>query len=271
MEADSAPRNVADRARGLTNDLVEALSRFIVDHRVQEAEFEAALAFLTEVGQQRQFGGLADALHLSRAVDDVTYADYAAGTASNIPGPFYVPGAPELERPYRLARPEEPGVPLLFRGSVTDAADGARLAGAHVDMWQANDAGMYDVQDPSLPKMNLRGTLPTDTDGKFEVLTILPGAYQIPHHGQLGDFLRLIGRDSFFRPRHIHFKVSNAGFRPLTTQVYFQGDQWLDKDSIGEAKPELVAEPTPLDASAASRLGVASALTCTFGFRLIRA
>ena len=42
--------------------------------------------------------------------------------------------------------------------------------------------------------------------------TILPGAYK------LGDS---------FRPAHIHFMVSAAGFRPIVTQLYFSGDRYL--------------------------------------------
>src|SRR5271168_2378664 len=40
------------------------------------------------------------------------------GTSANPEGPFYLPGAPELERPYTLIRPGEPGDLLLVRGQV---------------------------------------------------------------------------------------------------------------------------------------------------------
>ena len=32
------------------------------------------------------------------------------------------------------------------------------------------------------------------------------------------------------RPAHIHYKVSAESHRSLTTQLYFQGDAWLDRD-----------------------------------------
>jgi len=38
------------------------------------------------------------------------------GTSANPEGPFYLPGAPELEPPYTLMRPDEPGDLLIVRG-----------------------------------------------------------------------------------------------------------------------------------------------------------
>ena len=34
------------------------------------------------------------------------------------------------------------------------------------------------------------------------------------------------------RPAHIHVKVSHPSARSLTTQIYFAGDPWNEKDSL---------------------------------------
>jgi protocatechuate 3,4-dioxygenase beta subunit len=47
------------------------------------------------------------------------------------------------------------------------------------------------------------------------VITVLPGRY--PN-----------GRS--FRPRHIHYKVRAPGFPELTTQLYFEGDEFITTD-----------------------------------------
>jgi len=48
-----------------------------------------------------------------------------------------------------------------------------------------------------------------------------------------------LGRHAF-RPAHLHVKATAAGYRPLTTMVYFEGDPWLGSDAIGGVKDSLV-------------------------------
>jgi len=141
--------------------------------------------------------------------------------------------------PYRVGRPDEVGDPLVFRGRILDGPSGRPVPTALVDLWQADAVGNYDIQDPGAPAFNLRGRL-TARDGTFELRTVVPGAYEIPKNGAVGRLLKQIGRHAF-RPRHIHFKISADGWQPLTTQIYFAGDQWIESDSIGAAKPGLVA------------------------------
>lgn len=88
-----------------------------------------------------------------------------------------------------------------------------------------------------------RGAAPdlvTDEDGNFEVETVVPLCYGIPEAGATGRLMAALGRHCF-RPGHIHFKVSAEGVRPLTTQVYFEGDPYLDSDVVGAVKDSLGA------------------------------
>ena len=63
------------------------------------------------------------------------------------------------------------------------APDGEPLAGATVDVWQANDDGFYDVQQPGVqPERNLRGLFTADDDGR--VLVPLGRAPVLPDPGR---------------------------------------------------------------------------------------
>ena len=197
---------------------------------------------------------------LSTTVDEVANST-SEGTESNVEGPFYIAGAPELERPYVLPQREnEPGEKLIFSGTV-HSTDGSALPGATLDVWQANGAGEYSHFHPGVPEYNLRGRLTTDDDGGFQFETVLPSPYEIPIAGATGKLLAALGR-SAFRPGHIHLKVSHEAASPLTTQIYFEGDPWLDSDVVGAVKASLVTKLERHDD------GGRSYATCSYGFVL---
>jgi protocatechuate 3,4-dioxygenase beta subunit len=104
------------------------------------------------------------------------------------------------------------GSPLVVSGNVMSLDCKTPLAGAVVDVWQANGDGHYDNDGTMrLPDgaMRLRGKLRADARGAFAFDTVLPGRY-------------LNGRQ--YRPAHIHVKVSAPGHEALTTQLYFPDD-----------------------------------------------
>ncbi|MEC7946912.1 MAG: hypothetical protein VX265_05045 [Myxococcota bacterium] len=122
-------------------------------------------------------------------------------TASDVEGPYYTADAPEV---VALAEPGEPGTRIRIEGLLVDAADcESALPGFVVDLWHADDGGVYDNVG-----YKLRGRVTAADDGSFAFETILPGRYDT-------------------RPvRHIHFKVWSAdGAEVLTSQIYFEGDE----------------------------------------------
>ncbi|MFL5798650.1 MAG: dioxygenase [Actinomycetota bacterium] len=228
------------RLREVVERLTAAVHEAISDLRITEDEWRAGLEYLTRVGRADEFVLLSDALFVSVLVDALTHEGVASGgTASNVEGPFYKPGAPMLERPYRLAGDDEPGEWLFVSGTVMDGATGRGIPDAILDVWQANDAGLYDLQDPSLGAFHLRGRMAVDEDGGYEFRTVVPPPYEIPKDGPVGELLRALGRHAF-RPAHLHFKVTADGYAPLTTMVYFEGDDYLGSDTIGGVKDSLV-------------------------------
>ncbi|NWG15923.1 MAG: endo alpha-1,4 polygalactosaminidase [Chloroflexi bacterium] len=118
-------------------------------------------------------------------------------TPSDMEGPYYIANAPFKESLY----PEgTPGQRLTISGTVYTAGCAGVLAGAEVDVWQADSTGVYDFSDQFLG----RGRVLTDANGRYTFETVLPGLYQP-------------------RPRHIHFRVYHPDAGVLITQLYFEG------------------------------------------------
>jgi len=115
------------------------------------------------------------------------------------------------------------GEQILVSGRVLDL-EGNPQPGATVDVWQANHHGRYahsrDPNDAPLdPHFQGHGIIKTDAQGRYAFRTIKPGAYPLEKLGGSG-----------WRCRHIHFKVGGPGLRPLTTQMYFEGDPLIAQD-----------------------------------------
>jgi len=233
------------RVRELITALISHLHAFTVETRLTPQEWLAAVEFLTATGQkcdeQRQeFVLLSDVLGLSSLVDVVNSAPGV--TESTVLGPFYRPGAPVRAMGEHIGRPED-GSPTLVSGTVTDA-DGRPIDQATVDVWQADDKGAYDIQDPGQPPFNLRGVFVTGPDGRYEFRTAQPASYPIPDDGPVGGLLRLTGR-GHMRAAHIHAIVSAPGHRSVTTHIFVPGNPYLDSDAVFGVKDSLIKEFRP--------------------------
>ncbi len=224
--------------------LIEEARRSIQAHGVTYDEWHEVVAFLLDVGATAEMPLLLDALF--EAAVDASANGASTASPSAIEGPYYVPGAPLLQPPYVMPqRPDEPGEPLLFTGSVR-SADGAPVPLALLDVWHSDGTvpGTYSNIHGDQPDFNLRGRFHADEGGQFELRTIQPVPYTIPFEGPTGRLLNALGRHPW-RPAHIHVKVSAAGYRTLTTQIYFTGGEYLDSDSANAVKDELVLPVEP--------------------------
>jgi catechol 1,2-dioxygenase len=229
----------SSRVDSIFSDVIAALTGIIEKHQVTWSEYAAAMDWVNlAVSGGFELPLMLD-VFLSTAVDNVNSA--GVGTESNVEGPFYVAGAPLLERPCVLPkRADEPGDTLVFSGTV-GSTDGSPLAGATLDVWQANGVGEYSHFSPDVPEYNLRGRLTTDAEGRFELETVVPDPYEIPTTGATGVLLAALGRPAY-RPGHIHFILSHESARTLTTQIYFEGDPWIDCDVVGAVKAPLITK-----------------------------
>jgi catechol 1,2-dioxygenase len=161
-------------------------------------------------------------------------------TEQEILGPMYNFGAPMFQ--VKLADDDEPGQKLMLRGSILSEDCRTPLPGTLIEIWQANDAGDYDKKQPGdflepSPPFHLRGMLRADAQGRYEIQTVVPGAYPIPP-----DVPGLEQYGGLTRARHIHIKVLPFLNFPLTTQLYFKGDEHLATDPWGAHKPSLALD-----------------------------
>ena len=238
---DTTKRDLAGNPRVIevVSDVLAHLRELIRKHRITHEEYRQAVGFFMETATQGEMPLLMDVFAEWMVIDAAQLGKQ--GTEQTVEGPFYVPEAPLLTSPYVLTqRPDEPGEALFFSGSVR-STEGAPVAGALLDLWQADALGRYSSFHYPEPAFNLRGRLTTDSNGRFEVRTTVPAPYEIPKGGPTGALLSALGRPAF-RPAHLHLKVSHAACEPLITQIYFAGDRWLDSDAANAVKGSLITK-----------------------------
>ena len=130
-------------------------------------------------------------------------------------GPFFVPNAPQQSDLCVAAGDSER---LTVTGTITGMPDCKPLAGALIELWQADVKGEYsqvsrDRKDD--PRCLLRATLRSGADGRYAFRTVLPGEYP-------------------GRPSHIHYRVSMSGYRTLVTQLYFNPERGVDAARVAK-------------------------------------
>ncbi|MER5756150.1 catechol 1,2-dioxygenase [Streptomyces sp. NPDC002088] len=230
-----------ERVDTLVTALLTATHDIIRRHKVTYAEYDALKSWLIRVGEDGEWPLFLD-VWVEHVVEEVA-GESREGSKGTIEGPYYVPDAPALPAEATLPMREgEAGTPLLFQGQVT-AVDGSPLAGAKLEIWQADDDGYYSQFAPNLPEWNLRGTVIADETGNFWIHTIQPAPYQIPTDGACGSLIAAAGWHPW-RPAHLHLKVSAPGYQLITTQLYFKDGQYVDNDIATAVKPELILDPT---------------------------
>jgi catechol 1,2-dioxygenase len=223
---------------------IAALNQVILDEKVTYDEYNALKTWMIRVGEDGEWPLFLD-VWLEHSVEEVA-SEHREGSKSTIEGPYYVPSAPALPWDGTIPmRGDEPGTPLEFTGQAR-SVDGTPLAGALVELWQADDLGFYSQFAPGLPEWNLRGSFTANENGDYSISTIQPAPYQIPTDGACGQLIAAAGWHAW-RPAHLHLKVSAPGHQLLTTQLYFPGDPHNGDDIAGAVKPELMLDPKPRD------------------------
>jgi len=109
------------------------------------------------------------------------------------------------------------GQVVLVRGQLITAGC-LPIVGASVQLWQADADGHYNHEnerssvgaDDLDPNFGYWGSTLTDDEGRFQVRTVVPGAY--PAGGK------------WWRPPHLHWRLQAEGLPEVITQSYFDGD-----------------------------------------------
>ena len=224
------------RFRELMAGAIRHLHDFAREVKLTEDEWMAGIKFLTAVGQKcddlrQEFILLSDTLGLSQLVVAQNHSRPAAATEQTVFGPFWVEGAPALKHGDDIANGAV-GDPCHFNVKVRDL-DGKAITEARVDVWHADAAGGYDVQDPnwSMATSKMRAVFRTDPSGGLHFWSVMPACYPVPTDGPVGEMLRAANRHAM-RPGHLHIMVQKPGFDPLITHVFVNGDQYLDSDAV---------------------------------------
>jgi len=263
------------RLRQLMTSLVHHLHAFVKEVELTEEEWSVAVDFLTRTGQtssavRQEFILLSDVLGASMLVETINHRTGGSSTESTVLGPFHVVQSPIRQLGEDIAL-DGKGTPCLVSGQVT-GPDGEPLAGASVDVWQTNEDGFYDVQQPDLqPPGNLRGLFTADAEGRFWFRSVVPRWYPIPDDGPVGQLLAATGRHPN-RPAHLHVIASAPGYLPVTTHVFVDDSPYLDSDAVFGVKESLV-RPVPEvdDPVRAAELGLPNPFrTLRFDVSLLR-
>ena len=145
---------------------------------------------------------------LKHTTESMAQATPACGDDSTTPsqtaGPFYTPDSPERKS---LLEPGFAGTPMVLTGQVLSLRC-MPVVGALVDCWHTDDQGNYDNSG-----YRFRGHQFTDTAGRYQIETIVPGIYP-------------------GRTRHFHIKVQAPNQPVLTTQLYFPDEPANQRDFL---------------------------------------
>lgn len=242
---DAAHTEANPRVQQIVLRLVSDLFKAIEDLDLSASEVWKGLEFLQEAGGRMELGLIAPGIGLDRFLD-IRFDEAEAklgitgGTPRTIEGPLYVAGAPVAKGFARLddGTESEQGKVLFMQGTVY-GADGKPLPNSQVEVWHANLLGNYSFFDKSQSDFNLRRTIITDDNGRYQFQSIVPKGYGCPPNGSTAKLLGLLGRHGQ-RPAHIHFFVSAAGHRKLTTQINIDGDEYLWDDFAFASREGLV-------------------------------
>lgn len=227
----------------LMQGVVTHLHAFLRDVRLTDEEWGAAIAFLTAVGQmsderRQEFILLSDTLGASMQTVAINNEAYGDATEATVFGPFFAEGSPEVGNGGDIAFGAA-GEPCWVQGTVRDTG-GQPVAGARIEVWEADDDGFYDVQYGD-DRTAARGHLFSGEDGSYRFWAITPTPYPIPHDGPVGKMLEATGR-SPMRAAHLHFMVQAPGYRTLVTHIFVRGDEMLASDAVFGVKDSLVRD-----------------------------
>lgn len=231
------------RLKQLMQALTRHLHAFAREVRLSEQEWNVAIEFLTASGHittdtRQEFVLLSDVLGLSMQTIAINNEAYKDATEATVFGPFFVEGSPEIGQGEDMSFGAH-GQPCWVEGRVTDT-EGNPVAGARIEVWEADEDGFYDVQYDD-GRTAARAHLFSQDDGSFKFWGITPTPYPIPDDGPVGKMLEAVGR-SPMRTSHLHFMVSATGQRTLVTHIFVDGCEYMDRDSVFGVKESLIKD-----------------------------
>jgi len=239
-----------ERLKYLLRELTTTLHDYVRRVRLSEQEWNLAIDFLTRAGHittptRQEFVLLSDVLGVSMQTVAINNEAVGNATEATVFGPFFANDSPFVPLGGDIAGGGS-GEPAWVEGTVTDI-DGRRIPNARIEVWEADDDGLYDVQHEDYEVYG-RAHMFSDENGEYRFWGLFPTPYPIPYDGPVGDLLRATER-SPYRASHLHFMVTAPGYRTLVTHIFVRGDELLDTDSVFGVKESLIHDWTHHDAS----------------------
>jgi catechol 1,2-dioxygenase len=212
---------------------VDALKDIVREFRITQDELHAAGDYFNRLGTSGMCRSLLDVALAMTSVE--ANGGTEVGTRPCLEGPYHRPHPQRLDQ--RLFEgPAPAGMPrLVLTGQVRDARDGAPIADAWLDFWQADSNGIYDRAGN-----HLRGKVLTDDQGCYRIETVLPNDYAEHDHDPIGELFRAMGKHNT-RAAHIHLKAGTGAECLLTTQLFMPTSSFLATDYVeGAVHEELI-------------------------------
>jgi hydroxyquinol 1,2-dioxygenase len=232
------------RLKEIIFNLVQHLHDFAREVRLTEEEWLEGIKFLTRAGhitddKRQEFILISDTLGLSMLTVAMNNQKPEGCTEATVVGPFHVENAPHYNLGDDVGNGAI-GAPCFVKGTIK-GLNGEPVPGAHIEVWQSDEDGMYDVQKPDLDHAQGRGVLKADAKGNYFFKSILAVAYPIPHDGPVGDML-VATKNHPWRPAHLHFMIKAPGYESLITHVFRHDDQYLDSDAVFGVRQSLITD-----------------------------
>ncbi len=231
------------RLRRIMQSMIGHLHAFVRDIEPSEQEWMAAIEWLTRTGKlstdkRQEFILASDVIGVSMLIDCINHRLPGEATPTTVTGPFHVHDSPDFADGADIAK-GAPGELCYIAGSVRDLA-GKPIAGATLDIWQADGDGLYDAQHGG-DEPWMRGIFKSGADGDFVVQTVLPVPYSIPMDGSVGELMTRTDI-SPMRPSHIHFLIEAPGHTGVITHLFKKSCPYIETDVVYGVKAPLIAE-----------------------------
>ena len=234
------------RNREIMQAALKHMHAFMKEVNLSYDEWLGAMEWMRRAGEissdaRNEFILISDILGVEVLADMMDKKPTHDETISTVLGPFYRENPPVLPKGASIIQKDFEGQETVrVTGTVYDT-EGNPLPGVTMDIWEDAPNGLYEQQDPDQPDFNLRGRFETDENGQYDFVAIRPVPYPIPYDGAAGELLKYMGHHPW-RPGHIHFMLSKAGYKSLTSQIYDSETEYLDNDSVFAVKEDLIGK-----------------------------